>query len=156
MKSQILLVLIFLSFSQIGWTQQMRDMQSRKSDIEVQKVSFITSELELTPQQAKDFWPLYNDYRSELQELRRAGKQDYNPRRDSDKEFSDEEWDKIMKGEFALDRQKIDLDEKYYELYKTVLPVSKVSGLYAAERDFKRELLKTLKENRGQQNKREN
>lgn len=129
--------------AQVGWTQQNPDMRARRADIEGQKVSFITAELELTPQQAQDFWPLYNAYRNDLQKLRRAGKQDYNPRRDADfnsrrgsdkeLELSDKEWDEIMKREFTLDREKIDLDEKYYELYKTVLPVSKVAGFYIAE-----------------------
>lgn len=156
MKPHLFLFLAFLSFAQIGQAQQNPEMRARKADIEAQKVSFITAELELTPQEAQEFWPLYNAYRSDLQKLRKTGKQGYNPRRDSDKEFSDKEWDVIMKREFALDREIIDLDEKYYELYKTVLPVSKVTGLYAAERDFKRELLKTLKENRGQRGMREN
>ena len=150
MKLHIFSILAFLSFSQIGWTQQNPEMRARKADMEAQKVSFITAELELTPQQAKDFWPLYNAYRSEIQKLRKAGKQGYNPQKNSDKELSDKELDEIMKREFVLDREKIDLDEKYYELYKTVLPVAKVIEFYAAERDFKRQLLKTLKDKRGQ------
>src|SRR5690554_134160 len=146
MKPHLFLLLVFLSFTQVGFTQQNQEMRTRKADLEAQKVSFITSKLELTPQQAQDFWPLYNAYRSELQKLRKNGKQGFNPQREPGKEYSDKEWDAILKQEFALDREKIDLDEKYYELYKSVLPVSKVVDFYAAERDFKRELLKTLRE----------
>lgn len=151
MKPHLFFLFAFLSFAQVGWTQQNQEMRARKADIEAQKVSFITSELELTPQQAQDFWPLYNAYRSELQKLRKSVNQIYNPGRDADKDLSEKEWDEIIKREFAFERQKTDLEEKYYELYKTVLPVSKVAGFYTAERDFKRELLETLKEKRGQQ-----
>ena len=154
MKLPIFLVLAFLSFFQVGWTQQNADMRSRKADMEAQKIAFITTEIELTPQQAQDFWPLYNSYRTDLQKLRQDGKQDYHPRRDSNKELSDKEWNEVMKREFAMDREKIDLDEKYFDLYKTVLPVSKVIEFYAAERDFKRELLNTLREKRGQRDMR--
>jgi|SRR5690554_3296010 len=148
MKSDIFTFLVILLFSHVAWGQQNANARIQKSNIEAQKVSYITAQLELTPQQAQDFWPLYNAYRSELQNLRKETKQSHNPKRDAERELSDAQLNEIIKAEFVFDRQKVDLDEKYFERYKTVLPVSKVADFYAAERDFKRELLKALKENR--------
>ena len=142
-------ILVFASFFQITTTQaQNAGKQYGRADIEAQKVAFITSELKLTPKEAQDFWPLYNAYRSDLQKLRKSGKMGHSERSKSDHVLSDKELDEQMKKEFASDRQKIDLDERYYELFKTALPISKVAAYYQAERDFKRELLKALKERR--------
>lgn len=144
-------IFTFLSLFQLSILQaQNSGNRSARADIEAQKVAYITSELNLTPQEAQVFWPLYNAYRGDLQKLRKSGKTSRSETVQSDIKLSDKELDAQMKQEFANDRQKIDLDEKYYELYKTALPISKVAGFYQAERDFKRELLKVLKERRDQ------
>lgn len=144
-----ILIFAFISLFQITMGHaQNAAKQSGRADIEAQKVAFITSELNLTPKEAQDFWPLYNGYRGDLQKLRKSGKMGHSQKLQSDINLSDKELDEQMKKEFANDRQKIDLDEKYYELFKTALPISKVAAYYQAERDFKRELLKALKERR--------
>lgn len=129
---------------------QVNERLRKRDDIEAQKVSFITSQLDLSPEEAKAFWPLYNSYRNELQELRKKEKIQSAYRTTSAEDLTDAELDDLMKKNFAIERQIIDLDERYYEKFKSVLSVSKVMAFYAAERDFKRELLKALKENRGQ------
>lgn len=148
MKLNIFL-LILLSFSQLTLIQaQTNNKQNARADIEAQKVAFITTELKLTPQEAQNFWPIYNGYRDDLQKLRKSVKMNESNKIQSETTLSDSQLDAKMKQEFTNDRQKIDLDEKYYELYKTALPVSKVADFYQAERDFKRELLRVLKERR--------
>ncbi|NEN24846.1 hypothetical protein G3O08_15190 [Cryomorpha ignava] len=148
MKLNIVIIAL-LSFFQLTLAQgQNPDKRTARTDIEAQKVAFITSELNLTPQEAQEFWPMYNAYRTDLQKLRKGEIMRQSDRLQSDSKLSDKELDAEMKKEFANDRHKIDLDEKYYELFKTVLPVSKVVAFYKAERDFKRELLKVLKERR--------
>ena len=151
-----ILVFTVLSFFQITIINAQRsDNRPARADIEAQKIAFITSELNLTPQESQDFWPLYNAYRSDLQKLRKSEKMIRAEKTQAHKP-SEKELDAAIKQEFANDRRKIDLDEKYFELYKTVLPISKVVAFYQAERDFKRELLKVLKERRDQGRMRSN
>lgn len=142
------LIFTFILFANVSFGQE-NDRRMKRDDIEAQKISFITSQIALSPDEAKAFWPLYNSYKSELQNLRKKEKAQSSYRTTTASDLSDKELDALMKREFAIERQIIDLDEKYYEIFKTVLPVSKVAAFYAAEHDFKRELLKALKENRG-------
>ncbi len=143
------LVLSFFFLANMAFGQA-NERRMKRDEIEAQKVSFITSQLELSPEEAKAFWPLYNSYRNELQELRKKERAQSAYGATSADDLTDKELDNLMKKNFAIERQIIDLDERYYEKFKSVLPVSKVVAFYAAERDFKRELLKALKENRGQ------
>lgn len=145
MKFRILIISFLILFQFTMLQAQNSGKQINRADIEAQKVAFITSELNLTPKEAQDFWPLYNAYRSDLQKLRKSSKMSQSDRLRSETNLIEKELDAQMKKEFANERQKIDLDEKYYELFKTALPVSKVAAYYQAERDFKRELLKALK-----------
>lgn len=154
MKLNIFIITI-LSVFQINLASAQRSNQrAGRAEIESQKIAFITSELELTPQESQNFWPLYNAYQSELQKLRQNEKSA--KLKKADNTLSEEELIAAIKQEFANERQKIDLDEKYFELYKTALPVEKVVNFYQAEQDFKRELLKVLKERRDQGRMRSN
>jgi len=154
MKLNIFIITI-LSVFQINLASAQRsDQRAGRAEIESQKIAFITSELDLTPQESQNFWPLYNAYQSELQKLRQSEKSA--KLKKADNTLSEEELIAAIKQEFVKERQKIDLDEKYFELYKTALPVEKVVSFYKAEQDFKRELLKVLKERRDQGRMRSN
>jgi hypothetical protein len=70
MKKFLLLVsfscIVLLSSAQVY--QQQPINEKRHQDIEALKVAFISRELELTPEEAQRFWPLYNQYTIELNE----------------------------------------------------------------------------------------
>src|SRR5690554_6683127 len=47
-----------------------REMRAEhRKKMEAQKVAYLTREMELTPEEAKSFWPVYNTYRSELESI---------------------------------------------------------------------------------------
>ncbi len=146
MKINILIVSL-VCFAQVSFGQS-SDRLTQRDELESQKIAFITGELKLTPEEAQNFWPLYNAYHAELLKLRKSERLGKLERRNADSRLSDKEIDAQIKQGFANDRHKIDLDEKYYEKFKTVLPVNKVADFYVAERNFKRELLKVLKDRR--------
>lgn len=76
-----LLTLIFLSYGlsaqpsqhQPGFQNkpQKGDRPAGWEQIESMKVAFFTSEMELTPEEAARFWPVYNQYSKEQRELGR-------------------------------------------------------------------------------------
>lgn len=123
--------------------------------IETQKVAYITEKLTLTPTEAKAFWPVYNEYRAE-KEMMLEDKSEYalNSRYAEEEEdekstvetITADQLDEHMATRFARQREKIDLDEKYYGKYKEVLPIEKVARLYKAERSFKREMMRKMRD----------
>lgn len=149
MMKNFVLALCFISLSLSVFAQNDSDNNSRRDELEAQKVAYITSKLNLTTEEAQKFWPIYNEYRTEVDALRKERRNlRSHPGNDEDK-LSDTELDALIKSRFAQERKKIDLDEKYYEKFKTALPISKIAAYYRAEHSFKRELLDRLRDQRG-------
>ena len=121
--------------------------QTPKDKIEQYRIAFITKEVNLTVEEAKVFWPVYNKYRDELEALRSNNKVDLD-NIDYTK-LTDEEAEKKAKEIFALKQSELDIQKKYYTEFKKVIPAKKVLRLIKADADFKKQLVKLLQERRG-------
>lgn len=114
-----------------------------KEQIKAQKVAFLTNKLDLSVQEAQLFWPLYNEYEKKKEEIFDAQKKMYesfNKENISDKEML-QMADKFIDLEIAESK----LLSEYHTKFKKILPIKKVVTLYTADRLFKKELLKQLK-----------
>ncbi len=123
--------------------------EEKKEQIEAMKVAFITRKLELTPEEAKVFWPIYDQHQKEMETLRDNRRKEMRDARDSFDSMSEKDVEKIVDGEIAFRQAELDILKKYNPQFKKVLPMKKVAKLYRAEDDFKRELLQKIQEKRG-------
>jgi hypothetical protein len=114
-----------------------------KERVEAQRVAFITQRLSLTPEEAQQFWPVYNQFTEKLQQIRANAKFDK-----SDMSMSDADAEKIILAEFDKESKELELRKEYYQKLKKVLPVKKIARLYRSEQDFRAELLQRLKDNK--------
>ena len=65
------ILLFFMLFTSFFATAQNGDRKAQMKDkLKAQKVAFITTELELTEAESQKFWPVFNSYRDEIDELR--------------------------------------------------------------------------------------
>ncbi|MGZ4034956.1 MAG: hypothetical protein ACXVPY_01010 [Bacteroidia bacterium] len=122
--------------------------EEKRENIEALKVAFLTDKLSLTPEEAQQFWPVYNQYTEKLQELRKK-------RRQGDKDIklnydalSDKEIEQAIDADLANRQKELDLQKEYNAKFKAVLPMKKVAKLYNAEEQFKMVLLNKLKDKR--------
>jgi Spy/CpxP family protein refolding chaperone len=122
--------------------------EDRKEQVESMKIAYITTKLDLTPEEAQVFWPVYNQYRSELDKIREGRRKDMKSAGDDFSGMSDAELEKFVDGEVAFRQSELDVMKKYHSQFKKVLPIRKVAKLYRAEEDFKRELLKRMQHDR--------
>ncbi len=126
-----------------------RGEKDDKSRIEAMKIAFITNKLDLSPAEAREFWPVYNQFQSEMEAMRtkrRANRQELG------EDFgnkSDKEVEKMVDAEITQRQAELDLLKKYHTQFKKVLPIKKLAMLYKTEEDFKRELLKRIQDKRG-------
>lgn len=128
--------------------QQMRDPEERKENIEAMKIAFLTKELNLNSDEAKKFWPVYDEYTEELRKIRESRRDRLRDARDNFNTMSDKEVEKVIDSEMASRQQELDLLKQYHGRFKEVLPVKKVALLYRAEEGFKQKLLERIKEQR--------
>ena len=142
MKNLIIVALImFIGIYAFGQPGNRKAHNKASKKIEAQKIAYITNTLDLTPEEAAKFWPLYNEYSKKMRELRPLAKPKI-------KKLSQEEADKLIDDYFANEQKKFILKKNYYEKFRAVLPPVKVVKLLFAERKFKLKLLKRLKERR--------
>jgi hypothetical protein len=139
MKNLIFTLILLTSFSIFS-------QESKSDKVEAMKVGFITNKLELTAKEAQTFWPLYNEYNSKLEKLRKTKKSDFDDLKNKSENITDKELEAFINEVFASKQKELDLQKEYYEKYAKVLPVKKVAMLYQAENQFKRELLRKIKE----------
>ena len=118
----------------------------RKENIEAMKIGFLTKKLDLTPEEAQKFWPVYNQYSDKMKELRKRRKQDNREAKQKFDGMSDKEVEQAVDNEMADRQKELDLQKEYNSKFKAVLPIKKVARLYAAEEQFKMELLNKLKD----------
>ena len=114
-----------------------------KNKLEAQRVAFITQRLNLTPEEAQQFWPLFNQYTEKLQQIRASAKSEKTA-----EDMTDADAEKVILGEFDKDAKELDLKKEYYQKLKKTISVKKIAKLYKAERDFRTLLLEKIQQNR--------
>jgi len=139
MKKSIIIIFIFLltigSFA-----------QNKRDRIKALKIAFITEKLELTSEEAETFWPIYNNFESQRESLR---KQMATKRRGLDFEnLTEKEAKEIVKEIIAHEEQKTAIETKFLNKLIGVLPSKKIIMLKVAEDKFKRRMLDELRKRR--------
>ena len=143
-----LLFSLSLAFAQPGMNRQ-----ERKKEIEAMKIGFITRKLQLTPEEAQVFWPVYNEFNKKRETLMKKRREKFMNREKDFDEMSDKEIEEIVDGVIAFKQRELDLRKAYHAKFKSVLPIRKVAKLYRAEEQLKKELLKKMREHRKQKGK---
>lgn len=96
-------------------------------------VSLYTERMQLTPEQAKQFWPLHEEYEAERRRINReirAIKEKGNP---AELARLDE-----------LEAQRFELRNKFKSRFLKVISSSQLSKMYAAEEEFRKMLIERM------------
>jgi hypothetical protein len=137
MKKYIYLVAIIATIS-------LNAMAQKGERLEAMKIGFITERLNLSSDEAKIFWPVYNKFTNDLKKLRQSTKGKIAEEMSDMPAMTDAEAEKVLNDMVSFKINEAELLKKYATEFKKVLPVKKVVLLFKAENDFKRELLKKL------------
>lgn len=111
--------------------------------VEALRMAFINKKLELTVSEAEKFWPIYNEYNDKLKALKRNLKQAY---RQNASGMTEKEAADLVHLEAMTRQAEADLYKTYSEKMKAVIGVLKLAKLHLAEEEFRREMIKTIRE----------
>lgn len=134
--------LIFLAIFSASMAQE---VDERNQKIQAMKVAFITEKINLSPKEAQQFWPVYNEYQEKRDKINaqlRSTREYYLQNATS---LSDKQIDDILNKLLSLQQQDVSLLAEYNNKYKQVLPVKKVMDLYIAENQFKAWIISKLR-----------
>ncbi len=129
MKKIILLILLYTGFVAPAMAQ---DEQRDMGRLQAYKIAFLTKKLNLSPEEAQKFWPIYNKYETELRSARIEG-------RSTKKEIETEE--KIL-----------NIRKKYNTEFTKAISSEKVNQLFKSEREFSNMIQREILERRNQKN----
>lgn len=117
--------------------------------IQSARIALITERLDLSPEQAEKFWPIYNQYSKERMALRKEMQQ---TRRGMDKNnLSDEESKVLMQKSMELREKELRVDQDYSQKFQKVITAQQIVKLRGAEDDFNRMLRDRLEQRRQKQ-----
>jgi len=134
---------LLLLLPSILWAQK-----PRGEEIESLKIAFFTKKLDLSPDEAKVFWPIYNDMQEEQNALRKERFQKMISFRKVTEidNLTDAQIQSLITSEFDFRQRDLNIEKKYYNRFKAVLPIKIIGKYYRAQEAFKRELLNRFRD----------
>jgi hypothetical protein len=114
--------------------------------IKAAHAAYITERLELTPEEAEKFWPVYREYAQKRQEIRQQLKTA------KEKGTSEKE---LLDLDLKVKQQQLDLEKDYSGRMQKVITPQKMMNLRQAEGDFRRLLLRQIQQRQMQQERRQ-
>lgn len=148
MKKNIAIALALIwSISMVGQNRgkggdRSADRQERMENrLEAKKIGYITTELNLTTEEAKTFWPIYDDMGQKIREIKKNAKED--SQRDTD--FTEAEADRFLADVFSEEQRVLDIKRDYYKRLETSISKAKIAKLHILERRFRSEIYDSIK-----------
>ena len=114
MNTKMLIITMLCPLFILG---QNHRMDKKREKIEVQKIAFITKQLDLTPEEAQKFWPVYNQFSDARKQLHEQHKKN---RKNID-DLSDSEVEQVIDNHIILDQKELDIKKKYHAEFNKVL-----------------------------------
>lgn len=151
MRLLTIIILIFTSTLAIA-QQEDRERDRRRSEqwekLKSARIAFLTTRLQLDPETAQQFWPIFNEYESKKDKL---GDQYNQRKRDLVSEtgwrnLSDENANKMLDIYVEQKQAELDLEKEYLQKFRKVLDTRQVWMVIRIDSDFRRSLMKRLSE----------
>ncbi len=139
-----LLIIIGLLSGTTLWAQNNKLSEEKRDEFEAQKAAFFTQALDLTPQEAVSFWPLYNEMFKKIREKDMEMRKKEKVMRET-KNLTEADARKYVEGSLAAEQQMLDIKKQYYQKLLEVIPAKKIAKLDWVERKFHRQLLDKMR-----------
>jgi Spy/CpxP family protein refolding chaperone len=144
MKRRAAIFLTILLFSSSWVVAQNPNIERLNS----YKIAFFTKRLNLTPQEAEKFWPVYNDFQTQKNQIQVERTSLMKTFIQGESTMSDRQIAEIGEKYSATTVQESSLAVTFHKKMMEILPPAKVMRLYQAENQYRLQLLNELRDNR--------
>lgn len=118
-------------YSGIAFSAISQDDQKDAGRLQAYKIAFLTKKLNLSPEEAQRFWPIYNKYEEELRFARIENRQN-------------------KASEIVTEEKILNIRKKYNGEFGKALSTEKVNTLFKSEREFGNIVQREFMERRNQ------
>lgn len=145
----ITVLLLFLSITTFAQGGKLREkFQQKRDQVKAMKIAFITSELNLTPDEAAKFWPLFNEFEEKQKAIRQDKIKNYIDRSQGSDKLTEKEAQNLLNQMETAEEELHQLRKKFVANLKGVLPATKILKLKKAEEEFSKKLLQQYRDKR--------
>ena len=147
---KLLIVSVFLiSIASFGQNRPLRErFKEKKEQVKALKVAFITTELNLTPEESAKFWPIFNAFEDKQQEIKKQKLRALLDRTDGNAidKLSEKEAATLLTQMESTEDELYQLKKKFVASLKGILPATKILKLKKAEEQFSKKLLQQYRD----------
>ncbi len=120
-----------------------------KSRIKALKIAFVTERLSLSTSEAQVFWPIYNDFEQRRDDLRDRQHKEVYDKIDNAGNLSESESKVLLQKYLDIEEEEEELDKEFYSKLAKAISARKTLLLFRAEHDFRRQLIKQMRQRQG-------
>jgi hypothetical protein len=158
MKTIISLLVIGFTCLTLQAQENIDDNQPRDSKvrdkIKAARIGLITQRLNLTPEQAEKFWPLYNEFDQKRADLRKPYQE---AQKNSNSNTIDpKQQQALVDLGLKIKQDELNLEKEYSSKIMGVITAQQMLNLRQAEHDFRNIIINMLNNRRLQQQRKEN
>lgn len=147
LRTLLLSGLLFFSLPALVIAQNQGNSRAERMEkIHNAKVAFIGEKLSLSGEQAKQFWPVYNEYENKRHELRHKSRPFRNTKLE---DLSDQQMLDGIKAMQNVQQMELNLEKEYTDRFLKILTVRQVVQFHKAEREFTKVLLQKMDKGHG-------
>ena len=140
MKKIITLLILIIS------TFTFAQNDKRMERIKALRIAFISTKLDLSPEEAQKFWPVFNKFDEEQLELRKQNKLVmFKMKPKNAVSISSNEMDKLLEESEQIDANLQSNRKQFVKSLKNVISPQKIMQLKQLEDDFKNKLIQQIK-----------
>ncbi|WP_291961998.1 hypothetical protein [Maribacter sp.] len=139
------IVIIFLFVTTLSFGQRNQDWEKINS----LKVAFITEKLSLSSKEAQEFWPVYNEYQEKRNALRKKSHNQIRGKIKDSNTLTEKEAENLLALHIQIEEEEEALDSSFLKKVSKVITAKKTLLLLRSEEEFKRQLMKQYRQNKG-------
>ena len=132
----LLLLFSIKSFAQTDKVEKLKQLQK-------QKINYFNERLNLNDQEARKFWPIYNDYQNRKNLIAQERRSTTTYFLKNSENMSEEEISELLEKYISYEQRETELLEVYTNKFREFLPEKKVIKVFILEVQFRQWLLKT-------------
>lgn len=144
--------IIITLFLVLGVLSNSKAQQNHREKIQAYKTAYITQELDLSPQEAEKFWPIYNAYEKKMfnaKVLKVREERNKIAEKGGLESLTDKEAKEVLSHLIQYEKEVIKIKEALFKELDGILSPVKLLKLHKAEWDFNKKLLSEYRKNRG-------
>lgn len=134
-------------FLALSFQAAAQDRDEHREKIKALKTAYITEGLNLTPREAQEFWPIYNEFEKKRRQLYRQERAEVEIEC-----LSEEKANSKLEEYVELEREDYLLKKKYYNDLRKIFTARRIMELNKVEDDFNRKMMREYRARQASKN----